>query len=84
MPSKKGWTPLKPEAAVSGPVWNCRATGGPVGVEEWGYLGQAALRREQCDMTPESWNNGVRVVLCRCHLLDNGSVNIFLWQWVCT
>jgi hypothetical protein len=25
-----------------------------------GYLGRTALRREQCDMMPESWNGGAR------------------------
>jgi hypothetical protein len=26
-----------------------------------GYTGQAAISREQCNMTPKTWNNGVKI-----------------------
>jgi hypothetical protein len=43
-----------------------------------GYMGQAVLKREKHNMTPESWTSGVREMLCRCVLLGNGSVIMFL------
>jgi hypothetical protein len=42
-----------------------------------GYSRRTALRRAQCDMTPESRNSGGRAWR---PLLDNGSVIMFPWQ----
>lgn len=45
------------------------------------YLGEIALRREQCDVTAESRKSGTKK---RQPLLGNRMINMFIWQWINT
>jgi hypothetical protein len=79
----EGWTMSK-AGQVLGPVWHCgtickvviditvrpsRSRG--YGSMSRGFLGQAALRLEQCDMTHKSQNLGIREILQRRPVLSN-------------
>jgi hypothetical protein len=54
---------MKGAAMLNFWIWEYGRNGsisGPTSTLARSYSGQAALRKDQCGMTPESWNNRVR------------------------